>query len=61
MDCLKSENYKASRVYGDGGSNLKGVDLVEYMSKVKKKIGSRNDSLKIELENFLKPLIDFNG
>jgi len=55
------ENYKSSLVYGDGGSNMKGVDLVEYMSKVKKKIGSRNDSLKIELQNFLEPLIGYIG
>jgi len=61
MHNIYCEDYKTSSIYGDGGNNIRGKDLVEYMSKVKKKIGSRNDSLKIELENFLKPLIDFTG
>jgi len=61
MHNIYRQDYKPDNVFGDGGNNIKGKDLVEYMSKVKKKIGSRNERLKIELQNFLGPLIDYTG
>lgn len=60
------EKHNKSRVYGDGGNNLRGKDLVEYMREVKKKIEAgnerlNNERLNIDLKNFLEPLCDYSG
>lgn len=61
MHNIYRKEHKADHIYGDGGNNIDGKGLVEYMPEVEKKIGSRNERLKIELQNFLDPLTGYIG